>query len=119
MLVRVGCQFDFDATWPTAAVMLVGASHADVLRIVEEDTLVDPQVPLRTYCDAFGNTCWRLLLPEGHSRLIYDALVEIDGGPDPSVPDAPQTPVDTLPDDTLQFTLPSRHCQSDLLSDAA
>ena len=34
--------------------------------------------------------------------------------PIPVYPGAPQTAVQDLPDDTIVFTLPSRHCQSDL-----
>ncbi len=34
-------------------------------------------------------------------------------------PETPQLPVEDLPDDTLLYTLPSRFCQSDALSDTA
>jgi transglutaminase-like putative cysteine protease len=60
-----------------------------------------------------------LVIPAGSSEIVYDAVVEIDGLPDLTVPSAAQLPVELLPDDTLHFTLPSRYCLSDELSDTA
>jgi transglutaminase-like putative cysteine protease len=99
--------------------MLVAARHDDRHRIVEEDRALGPDVPMREYVDSYGNRCWRFNIPEGTLQVTYDALIELSNEPDPVIPDAPQTAVDELPDETIIFTLPSRHCQSDLLSDAA
>lgn len=119
MLVRVGCSLRYISTWPVHAIVMV-AVHADgASRIVEEDIVVDPAVDLRAYADLYGNRCWRLTLPEGSMRIVYDALVEVSGKEDSALPDAPQTPVDDLPDEVLVYTLPSRHCQSDRLGDMA
>jgi transglutaminase-like putative cysteine protease len=71
------------------------------------------------YDDVFGNPCWRLVLPTGRSSIRYDAVVEISGDPDPVVLDAPLVPVELLPNDALQFTLPSRYVPSDQLLDDA
>jgi transglutaminase-like putative cysteine protease len=45
--------------------------------------------------------------------------VKDSGQPDPVVPQARQTPVDGLPDETLLFLLGSRYCETDLLSQTA
>jgi transglutaminase-like putative cysteine protease len=58
-------------------------------------------------------------MPAGEQVFRYDALVEVPGEPDPVVPDAVQMPVEELPDDVLHYTLPSRFCLSDELSDTA
>ena len=119
MLVRIGCAFDYAATWPTPLVMLAGVAAADGQRVCEEVRLVEPRTPVHEYRDGFENRVWRTVIPQGEFRITYDALVEISPDPDPVVADAPQTPVADLPDETIALTLPSRYCQSDLLSGTA
>jgi transglutaminase-like putative cysteine protease len=69
--------------------------------------------------DAFGNHVWRLTAPAGELRLRCDALAEVPPTPDPACSHLPGTPVEELPDDTLVYTLPSRYCPSDLMTDDA
>ncbi|MFL5663609.1 MAG: transglutaminase family protein [Ktedonobacteraceae bacterium] len=51
--------------------------------------------------------------------LRYDAIIEVADTWDEVSPAAPQLPVEDLPDDVLLYTLPSRFCLSDVLSDTA
>ena len=48
-----------------------------------------------------------------------DFVVSDSGLPDPVAADAPQHAVEDLPDEALVYLLPSRYCESDLLSDEA
>ncbi len=52
-------------------------------------------------------------------QIRYDAIAEVPPAPDPALAELPGTLVDDLPDDVLMYTLPSRHCQSDLVIDEA
>ena len=52
-------------------------------------------------------------------RVSADALVKDTGQPDAVVPEAQQTPVHDLPDETLLFLLGSRYCETDRLSETA
>ena len=117
--LRVGCEFDYESTWPTPAVMLVEPHHDTPHRIVREGWVTEPSFPSHTYRDAFGNLCRRFVLPVGATRLYYDAVVEISGAPDDVEPGAVQVPVEELPDEVLVFTLPSRYCLSDALMGTA
>jgi transglutaminase-like putative cysteine protease len=99
--------------------MLVRARPDAEHRTVYESRWTEPALDLGEYDDVFGNPCWRLVLPPGKSSVRYDAVVEISGDPDPVVPDAPLVPVEQLPNDALQFTLPSRYVPSDQLLDDA
>jgi len=99
--------------------MLVRARADAQHRRLYESRWIEPTLPFREYDDVFGNPCWRLSLPPGSSSVRYDAIVEVSGDPDLVIPDAPLVPVDDLPDDVLQFTLPSRYVPSDLLLDDA
>jgi transglutaminase-like putative cysteine protease len=89
-------------------------------QIQHESRWTEPhEIGVREYVDLYGNHCWRLTAPGGALRVRYDALVDVRDEPDPVLADAPLSPVDELPDDTLVYTLPSRAVQSDLLLDSA
>ena len=119
MRLRVGCEFDYESAAPVPMLMLVRAQPDGEHRTLFESRWTDPEVPIRDYVDSFGNHCWRFVAPQGRFRIRYDALIAIDGEPDPVVPDAPLIPVEDLPDSTLVFTLASRYIQSDLLLQTA
>jgi transglutaminase-like putative cysteine protease len=74
--------------------------------------------PQKEYVDVYGNLCLRTIIPAGpfrlESRIIAYCTDEIDV--DPS---AGFTPMEELPDNVLQFLLPSRYCEADLLGDKA
>ena len=113
--LRVGCEFDYESAAPVPMLMLVRAQPDGEHRTLFESRWTDPEVAIREYVDAFGNHCWRFMAPQGRFRIRYDALVAIDGEPDPVVPDAQLVRVEDLPDSTLVYTLASRYIQSDLL----
>src|SRR5947209_5960506 len=119
MYIRVGCEFSYEATWPTPTVLLVQPHPLANHTVIREEWKFNPQLTTHAYHDMYGNLCQRLLLPSGNHVLYYDALVEVTDRWDEAAPDAPQMPVEDLPDDVLLYTLPSRFCLSDVLSDTA
>ncbi len=119
MHIRVGCEFQYEATWPTPTVMLVEPHRDGAHSIVHEEWEITPEIAKHAYYDIYGNLCQRLVLPQGAHSLRYDAIVKVSDNWDEVAPDTPQLPVEALPDDTLLYTLPSRFCQSDALSDTA
>ncbi len=119
MQIRVGCEFKYEATWPTPTVLLVQPRPDAAQALVREEWQYTPHIQTHTYQDLYGNLCQRFVLPVGESVQRYDALFEVSDEWDPVAPDTPQLPVEELPDETLLYTLPSRFCQSDILSDAA
>jgi len=40
----------------------------------------EPEVPVHSYSDSYGNICRRLTLGAGRSRIRYEAEVDVDGG---------------------------------------
>jgi transglutaminase-like putative cysteine protease len=119
MQIRVGCEFHYEASWPTPAVMQVQPHQEAAQRILHEAWKLTPPLALHAYSDIYGNTCQRLAIPPGNQVLNYDATIEVSGVADEVAPDAEQLPVEALPDDVLLYTLPSRFCLSDVLSDMA
>jgi transglutaminase-like putative cysteine protease len=87
--------------------------------IIPDHLITDPPVPLTAYRDNYGNWCSRIVAPKGQLKLSTNALVRDSGYPDLVVPQARQTPVEALPDETLIFLLGSRYCETDRLSEIA
>ena len=117
--VHVGCEFHFNTDAPSASVLQVQPHPGVPCLSLTESWESRPGVPLREYVDAFGNRCQRLVIPGGPLVLRYDALVEVSSDPDPVRVDAEQVAPEDLPNDTLQFLLPSRYCLPDKLGGAA
>jgi transglutaminase-like putative cysteine protease len=99
--------------------MLVEPHRDGAHTIVREEWKITPDIEKHAYYDIYGNLCQRLVLPQGAHSLSYDAVVKVSDNWDEVAPDTPQLPVEDLPDETLLYTLPSRFCQSDVLSDTA
>ncbi|PKN83039.1 MAG: transglutaminase [Chloroflexi bacterium HGW-Chloroflexi-9] len=120
MFLKVGYDFTYECPARTPMVLLLNIHHSRASDIIVPDHLtVSPSVPVETYRDAYGNWCSRLVAPAGTVRLTANAIVRDSGQPDVIVPTARQHAVEDLPSETLQFLLPSRYCESDLLSQVA
>jgi transglutaminase-like putative cysteine protease len=69
--------------------------------------------------DVHGNICTRIVAPEGLLTISANMILSDPGTPDIVEPDAPQHPVEDLPEDALVFLLGSRYSETDRLSDIA
>ena len=120
MLIRIGYDIVFDLPAPTPMLLLLYVHPSRVSRLRSPEILrVEPFVPIERFTDAFGNTCGRIVAQAGQLRLFRDGLIEDDGLPDPVDYTVQQHPIHELPPETLQFLLPSRYCEVDLLSTVA
>lgn len=120
MKIRIGFDLIYDCPQPTPMILTLTVHASRVADLITPDLLVtEPAVPVTAYRDTFGNWCSRLLAPKGTLRLSTDALVHDSGLPDIVVPNARQTPVTELPDETLLFLLGSRYCETDRLTEVA
>ncbi len=117
--MRVGCEFVHDLSWPVALVLQVEPRPDAVLAVAQSQLETDPAVPIGRYVDIYGNVCRRLTLGPGRTRIRYEAEVDVDAGVDEADPTATQPAVADLPDEVLHFTLASRYCNSDRLSNTA
>ncbi len=120
MFIRQGYEIIFDIPAPVPMLLLLHTlpDRAADLRQPERLT-IEPVVPRTDFTDSFGNICTRIVAPRGMLRLCNDFVVEDPGVVLPLVADAVQHSVADLPPECFQFLLPSRYCESDLLSDAA
>ena len=120
MYIRIGYDIVFDVPSPTPMLMLLRV-HPSVEPSLQnpEAVTIEPAVGASDYIDGFGNHVRRILAPAGPLRLTNDAVVEVDGLPDPVSPAAREHPVAELPTDVIQFLLASRYCEVDRLGEAA
>lgn len=120
MKIRFGYRIGYYVPRTTPMVFLLHSQPRPDQKLLVQDTLMTtPEVPVFVYRDAFGNTCARLVAPPGNIEIWTEALLEDPGIPEPAHLDAAEVPVDALPPDTLQFLMPSRYCESDLLVNEA
>ena len=116
MRIRIGCELVYECPRPTPVIVLLNVHYTRVGDLLTVDhVLTRPSVPIGAYRDAYGNWCSRFVLPAGESRICTDAVVNDTGKPDIVALDAPQTPVEELPEEALPFLLGSRYCETDLL----
>ncbi len=117
--LRVGCEFRYEVEAPTAATIQVRPRSDSTHRLVTETWSTKPEVPVDEYADLYGNPVKRLVMPPGPLVLGYDAIVSVPDEPDADATASPQPLVQDVPGDLLHFTLPSRYCLSDQLSETA
>lgn len=120
MLIRVGFDIELESTAPVPMLLALSTHSETPGRMIGDDLVhLDPDVPTHRYKDRFGNWITRLVTPAGRTRLFSDCIVEVDGLPDADAPDAAQHAIQDLPDDVLQYLIPSRYCDSDNLTQDA
>lgn len=117
MLLRVGCAFEYETPVETPSLWQVRPRADGMHRIVSETW--EPPASVRSYVDAFGNACDRLMLPAGRPRLRYDATVEVPTSVDDIDVHACASAIEDLPDEAFVYLLPSRFCWPDRLGDWA
>jgi transglutaminase-like putative cysteine protease len=114
MLIRVGCEIEFDFPEPTALMTMLNLHPLRIPTIRQHENLqVTPAVPIAQFYDLNGNCCGRAVVPAGRVKFRNDAIVEDCGLPDLQSPGAQQCNIQDLPYEVLQFLLASRYCEVD------
>lgn len=124
LTLRVGCEWIYHCGCPVPAMALAevqddaAAAGTDLPhRILQERWNSAPES--HAFRDLYGNRARRMVLPMGEARFGYEATVEVSGWPDAVETGARQVLVELLPDELLHWTLASRYCPSDVISDDA
>jgi transglutaminase-like putative cysteine protease len=120
MVIRLGYDIQFEIGQPVPMVALLSVHPSRRHALKGPDRVgAGPNVSAEEYRDAFGNICTRMLAPSGTLCLGNSVCIEDSGLPDAVNHQAREVPVQELPADTLQYLMPSRFCEVDLLSPAA
>jgi len=120
MLIRLGYDLVYEFPQPTPMILNLNVHYSRTADLLRADKIVtDPPVPLSMYRDGFGNWCTRAVGPPGRFRITTDAVIRDSGLAEPVYPAAQGRAVESLPDETLVYLLPSRYCETELLSPTA
>jgi len=118
MRLDAGCEIVFDVTAPTPIMLMLRPRSGNGQWIFAESYDFSQPVQVNEFVDNNGNLCQRLIAPTGrfvitaNAKAVAAEAIDVEPGVSP-------TPVQDLPDYTLQFLLPSRYCQADFLGDLA
>jgi transglutaminase-like putative cysteine protease len=83
MLIRVGFEIAFTFPEPTSLVLMLSLHPSVDAKVRSTEHLrVEPQVPISSYSDIYGNRCSRVLVSPSRTTFFGDAIVEDDGKPD-------------------------------------
>ena len=120
MRIRAGFEISYECPAPTPMILMLNVRPERTADLETPDVLrTEPSLPIRAYLDDFGNVCTRLVAPAGRTVLRSDFVIRDAGAPDAMTPDAEQHAIEDLPDEVLQFLLPSRYVELEFLSDLA
>jgi transglutaminase-like putative cysteine protease len=115
---NIALTLQYNLTGPTHFCLNIEAALTPLQRIVSEAVTVSPQIALHQYSDAnSGNRFIRFDAPAGPLQVQYQATVELQ--PLELVQGLPEVPVSEVPDDVLRYMMPSRYCESDVMSRSA
>jgi transglutaminase-like putative cysteine protease len=118
--IHVGYDLRYEFEQSTPMIVMLNVHYSRVSDLVTPDTMVtEPSTPYTSYRDSYGNWCNRVLAPPGPFRIRADAVLNDSGRADEVAADARQLAVEDLPQETLLYLLPSRYCDSDMLSQKA
>lgn len=120
MIIRIGYDIQFDAPAEVPIVTLLNVHPSREKDLIESDIVrVEPEIPVESFLDSFGNRSVRVLAKAGPIRFYNSTLIRDSGQPDEQGIGAPEVPVQQLPYDVLPFLMSSRYCEVDLLLNTA
>jgi transglutaminase-like putative cysteine protease len=120
LTVRVGCSLVYEVTGSASLLLNLKLGVDDGGAVLSEALALGDNLPAEEFVDSHGNSVCRVVLARGTNCFRHDAIVAVSSQPDNHnlLPGVPQTP-DELPASLLRYTLPSRYCDSDKLTDFA
>src|ERR1700687_4119168 len=119
MLIRYGFDIELDLPQTTPVLIMMDVHPSRRGDIVSESTLVTSQsIPIENFVDAHGNMNRRMNAQSGRLALSLGGVVRDRGTHDEVDRNADQCLSD-LPREALPFLMPSRYCETDLLSEFA
>ncbi len=122
LTVRVGCSLVYEVTG-TASLLLNLKPRPDRNHFIIAEALalgLNDTLPSEAFVDSHGNNVTRVILAPGRNLFRHDAIVAVSSQPDNhDLRAGPALPANDLPVGVLRYTLPSRYCDSDKLTNFA
>jgi len=119
MKLKVSCNLCFQIDDAAALILMLRPFRGTQQWIMRETYTIKPNVAVIESTDSYGNSCQRLVAPQGEFIIHTSAEVIVEGGQDNTAPGAYFVEIQNLPKDVLPFLLPSRYCESDRFGELA
>lgn len=117
-LSHIEAQLDYEVTAPAHLLFNIEVAHAGPQAVVREALLIEPPTEMQVFCDeASGNRFVRFDAKPGPLKIRYEASVQRAHVEVPN--DLREVPINEVPDEVLHYLMPTRYCESDLLSRGA
>lgn len=118
--VRVGCSLVYEVSGSASILLNLYLAPDERRSVLSETLALGDNLPSEEFNDSHGNRVCRVSLEPGANCIRHDAIVAMSSKPDNYglVPIAPEA-IGNLPAPLLRYTLPSRYCDSDKLTDFA
>lgn len=114
----IDLQLDYEVGIASHFLFQIESAFHSGHTIAEERLTITPSMKVRTFVDEYyGNRFFRLDAPKGVLSINYHAKIELNATAVPLHLD--ESPVTAVPDDVLRYLMPSRYCESDIMSRAA
>ena len=114
----IDLQLDYEISHPAHFLFHLESAFCEGHDIIEERLTITPSMKVRTFTDErYGNRFFRLDAPKGVLSINYHGRVEINPLVVPLHLD--ESAVTAVPDELLRYLMPSRYCESDVMSRAA
>jgi transglutaminase-like putative cysteine protease len=120
LTLRVGCSLAYEVTGTASVLLNVQPRSSPHHAVLFQALTLGANLPAESFIDSHGNHVWRVTLAPGANYFRHDAILAVSSQPDnASLPAAIPLPPDRLPLSVLRYTLPSRYCDSDKLTNFA
>ncbi|HEY8608234.1 MAG TPA: transglutaminase family protein [Noviherbaspirillum sp.] len=119
LTIAAGCELVYAVEVPTSILLLIQPRPHRLQKILTQSVAVDTGLPVRRYRDTFGNDVLRTTLRPGQNRIRHEAVVLVPDAADGVGSSDSGERMDHLPFEVLRYTMPSRYCESDNLTDLA
>ncbi len=112
MWLRVSCDLEFYVSTPLPFVLMLRPRSGAQQWISQEQYKLIPNTPVTEFTDDYGNLCQRLIAPQGHFSISTNAEVMTADTIDQAF-GSPFIEIQNLPNEVLNYLLPSRYCESE------
>lgn len=120
MIIKGGFNLAYDCFDYTPMVLQVHIRPEEAVNLVEPELFtLYPETSFTQYIDSFGNKCTRLIASPGRLSIWNRFEMAHSGMPEQVPIHTYQHSVPELPDETLQYLVGSRYCDTQKLSELA
>lgn len=115
---HIDAQLDYEVAAPAHMLLNIEAARSGTQAVVSEVLTIEPPTEMQVFCDeGSGNRFIRFDASPGPLKISYKATVQRAHVLVP--PDLPEVSVSEVPDEVLHYMMPTRYCESDLMSRCA